>query len=990
MKCYFKIPLIFFIFLCTKSAAQIDIPRELATRLQGTTNFYSIRNTVNDYYNQKLQTLVPSDTGQLKLINRQQKFWKRWEWYMESRLGPGNEFVNITETLYQVSVQMKNNSLQRGSNINGSSSGDWYPIGPEEIINNPNRSDGIGRIDRLAFHPTNPNIIYAGSTSGGLWKSSYGGLSNSWEPISDDIAYMGVSGIVVSNNNPDILYILTGDGDSHLLNGFVYNFGYIRPSIGVLKSTDGGMSWHRTGNFPGVPPIYYGYKLVQDPGNDNVLLAATSDGIFRTADAGNSWTKVSSNSHKYFDIEFKPGNSDTIYAGSSDIFYRSVNGGLSFSNSGITFDVPYSETRRLAIGVSNTSPNIVYLLVEGVYWDTVTSDFKYNGLYKSTNSGTNFIIKSNSPNIFSADSLGINPGSMGQYGLALAISYTNSDKLVTGNYICWRSVDGGITMLNSSVYSTDNPGNPRYVHPDIHDLAYNPLSNILYCANDGGIWRSLDDGQTWEKIFGNLQTTQIYHMKGVESDPDRLILGTQDNGIIYKKNSTTSFYATGFGDGFYSAFNPVNPDTFWCTINASLLKSVDNGTTLDHWLSVGGFYPTVTTHIFKPEIFLLGRMNSVWRSINGGNNFIETNGKGYWSLINCPSNGGKFYGVGDSLYSGDSIIKKVYKSTDEGANWTLISGPGSGLPTGSTGPKITSLGVNPVNSIQVWATYGGFVPGLKVYYSANEGGTWVNRSGSLPNIPVNCMAVDNTGAAYVGTDLGVFYWSITLNDWIPFYNDLPQTPVTDLMLYPSLNIIRASTFGRGVWESPTWTSCDVNLTINQPLGGQNFFEASNNISSSSVISTGTGTNIFFRAGNTVTLTPGFEVKEGSFFKGTLGPCGSGIPTQSKIYTDYNIKTTDEIIKSEFVKISDIPGNTENKITITPLSDSNKEIIIYLKEKMFVQLYFIDDTNEILAWLVKENLPPGQYKLQINDDKLKNGKVKLNIHLGQNIQSIDIK
>jgi hypothetical protein len=91
-----------------------------------------------------------------------------------------------------------------------------------------------------------------------------------------------------------------------------------------------------------------------------------------------------------------------------------------------------------------------------------------------------------------------------------------------------------------------------------------------------------------------------------------------------------------------------------------------------------------------------------------------------------------------------------------------------------------------------------------------------------------------------------------------------------------------------------------------------------------------------------------------------------------------------------MKISDRPDALQNKATITSLPNGNKKVNISLKEKMFVQFYFIDDSNEILAWLVKENLSPGQYKLQVNDDKLNNRKVKLNINLGENIQSINIK
>ncbi|MBK8142624.1 MAG: hypothetical protein IPK57_17695 [Chitinophagaceae bacterium] len=145
------------------------------------------------------------------------------------------------------------------------------------------------------------------------------------------------------------IYVLTGDGDSNMGdNGFVQGFDYIRPSIGVLKSTDGGVTWQRTGDL-GLTGFYVGYKLVQSPTNANVLIAATSQGLFRTTNGGTTWTLVSPNSNRYFDIEWKPGSSTTVYACTAGTFYISTDGGVTFENSNANFDFHYSGSAQQSL-----------------------------------------------------------------------------------------------------------------------------------------------------------------------------------------------------------------------------------------------------------------------------------------------------------------------------------------------------------------------------------------------------------------------------------------------------------------------------------------------------------------------------------------------------------------------------------------------------------------------------------------------------------------
>jgi hypothetical protein len=205
-----------------------------------------------------------------------------------------------------------------------------------------------------------------------------------------------------------------------------------------------------------------------------------------------------------------------------------------------------------------------------------------------------------------------------------------------------------------------------------------------------------------------------------------------------------------------------------------------------------------------------------------------------------------------------------------------------GYPTSF--PKITDIAVNPTNSAQVWITVGGFVEGVKVFFSSNAGADWTNLSGSLPNLPAHSIITDASGNTYVGTDIGVFYRNNTMNDWTPFYNDLPRVAVTGLEFLDIFNAadpanpfkyIYASTFGRGIWRSQIYENCSSALNLTQTLQGQQSFQVVNSLTSTSLVSGGVGTDVYFQSGNSITLTPGFQAFEGSEFKSIIRRCNSG-------------------------------------------------------------------------------------------------------------------
>jgi hypothetical protein len=168
---------------------------------------------------------------------------------------------------------------------------------------------------------------------------------------------------------------------------------------------------------------------------------------------------------------------------------------------------------------------------------------------------------------------------------------------------------------------------------------------------------------------------------------------------------------------------------------------------------------------------------------------------------------------------------------------------------------------------------GGFSAGQKVFRSFDAGNSWSNISGSLPNVPVNAIQMDGSGNVYIGTDIGVFYRGSGMNDWVPFWNNMPRVPVSDLVYYTANNFIRAATFGRGVWQSSTFTNCISTINISSNLTGNRYFEASTNINASSIIYGAANTTVSFKAGDHIELREGFTVGAGNKFRAYLRPCG---------------------------------------------------------------------------------------------------------------------
>lgn len=739
-------------------------------------NFFNIQKDFIESYNaQYPKSKEENNDGNNKEIKTKKKktpggfkAYKRWEYYWAARVNPDGTFPPAGANIDAFKVYTESKNLKsKGASQPSVLSGNWTSLGPNST---PGGYAGIGRINSIGFDPGNPNIIYAGAAGGGLWKSTNGGTS--WTTTTDALATLGVSGIAVVPSTPSTIFIATGDGDA----GDNY-------SVGVLKSTDGGTTWNTTGYSVGSSTGRLIRRLLIDPNDENTMLIATNNGIYRTINGSVTWTQVVAGN--FYDIEANPNASTNIfYACTANALYKSSDNGATWTNV-----QTISGSNRIALGVSAANSAVVYAL------SSKSSGSGFNGLFKSTDSGATYGTQSTTPNVLGYDTDGGDANGQGWYDLVVAIDPANENIVYTGGVNNWKSIDGGVTwVLNSFWYSIS--GVPA-VHADKHALEWN--NGTLYQGTDGGLYKTTNGGPNWSSISGNMVISQMYRL-GLSKTDSKAICGLQDNGT--KLRSTTGVWSDHIGgDGFEAAIDPVNSNTMYGEVYyGAIQRSTNNGGSWSNIVSgLSGSAAWITPFVIDPLVntTLYIGYSKVFKTTNQGTNWSAISpdfGIGTLGYVNvAPSNT-------NYIYAGNS--GSLRRTIDGGANWSSMTVPGGGT---------NMIAISPLDPNILWAVRQNYTAGAKVYKSINGGSTWTNISGTLPNIPANAIvyAPCSQDGLYIGMDVGIFYRDNTLGDWVLFNSGLPNAEIFELEIDVPESAIYAATYGRGLWKSDLYDSAPL-------------------------------------------------------------------------------------------------------------------------------------------------------------------------------------
>lgn len=845
----------------------------LKQKIVGNRNLKAIMQVVRNHY-----AAQKSDGEATK--EKEMHFWYRWAKQNEHRVdGNGNLYANPDSMIATEWKRYNQSPAARQSPLSGTAN--WTSMGPFDVTYTAtSNSDGVGRINCIAFHPTDANTMLAGSPQGGIWKTTNGG--SYWYNINDDLANMGISGVSFDRTDPNIILALTGDGDG--VNGIRGQ--WVQNSTGIIKSYDGGVNWQTVLSFggSGFPSGIYGFKLMQHPYNSSIFLAATSQGIFRSTNGGNTW--VNEQLGNFTDIEVKPdGVGAVIYAtdfsNGGNYFFKSSNSGDTWTGSAINNIVGNT---RCAIAVTNANANTVYLLA-GSDRNIAPANRMYQGVFKSTDEGSSFARVCTTPNILNIDISGAGNGDQSNYDLAIAVNPANEQEVISGGVLIWRSTNGNsnpMTFSRASWWIHDNSNNNvNYVHADVHELSYNPLNNRLYACHDGGVSVSSNHGINWITISSNMHTTASVYGDWLESDPAVLCVGTQDNGTVHRYIASNNYRTIGGGDGGGVIINQTNGNDIIFAGTGGVYRTTNPGVNQTYISPVAdsilnNFYPILARSYNDDNVIYLGGARKLYRSLNRGNTWDSSGG-----IINCTTILTTCRSSTNRIYTGNTGA--LYRSDNSGATLTLISNTTGFNPNGM---PIADVEATHAVSGTIYACVGGYTPGQKVFFSNNAGASWTNVSGGLPNLACHSIVLDAANNVYVGTDAGVFVMPAGQGDWRPYFNGLPRTPVQDLKVNQTFNRLMAITYGHGNYFTDLYTNtCPANFALTGVVSGNKLYEATL-VTTDATVQGGNGTAITVGGETEVVLQDGFTVTENNAFRAYNAPCGTvGVPLRVTSLTD---------------------------------------------------------------------------------------------------------
>lgn len=653
-----------------------------------------------------------------------------------------------------------------------------------------------GRFNCIAIHPTNENIVYAGTASGGVFKTTNGGTT--WLPIFDQNPYLSIGTIVFDPLNPNTLYVGTGDPQIS---------GYPFVGNGIYKSTDAGQTWTNIGMAQG----HIITKILINPTNTNIIYAAAmgvpfirdnNRGLYKTIDGGQTWTQVLfvSDQAGIIDMVMDPTNPNIVYAASWDRIrnmQESVVAGPNgkiwkTSNAGQTWNpivngFPSGDLCRIGLAISQQNPNILY----ATYANT---NLEFGGLLKTLDGGANW-------NDMAASGLDVSfQSNFAWYFGRIGINPNNDNHIWMLGVGLYKSFDGGVTFSDADAnYS---------LHADKHDLVYDK-NNKIWLATDGGLYNLTNaNNDNWQDA-DLIPNNQFYRVALNPNDPTLYYGGVQDNGCNGGSyTAPDNWIKYGYGDGFQMRFEPNNPFSFYSeSQNLGLSYNDGMGSFWDHTIGIDNLDRRSWDAPFTLSAFDYRRQYTgtyrIYRNVNGGGGQVQ------WQAISPDLTDGIIFferahvisWVEESPVDSQVIYTctsdaNVHVSQDDGATWQNI--------TTQNLPDYYATSIHPSTKAAgtAWLTFSGYRWNdntSHIYKTTNFGQTWVSVAGNLPPFAINDVVIysQNENVLFVATDGGIYGTVNGGTSW-DRVGDMPIMAVYDVEIDEVNNRIVAGTFARSL------------------------------------------------------------------------------------------------------------------------------------------------------------------------------------------------
>ena len=680
---------------------------------------------------------------------------------------------------------------------------DWQCIGPRDFdFDAASRSyaPGAAHVYTVKHSVSDPTIMFAGTATAGLWKSTDAGQG--WSLVTQNLVVNRIFAIEIDFSNPDIVYFESGGN--------------------LYKTTDGGVNWNIIGDAGFQAGDHAVKDIVMSPTNNQRIYLTSQIGFYVTTDGGANWTQIMAG--EFQETELNPADPTMVYTikvvNNKTEFYRSQDSGQTFSiqTAGWPNPIdPIDEQLRVEIAVTAANPNVIYANATG----SANGGSGTYGIYKSTDNGSSWTFQccGNQPagppsltnkNLMGWDKEGQDDGGQYYYDVALEVDPNNANKLFLGGVNHWISEDGGVTWTCPAKWS--EPGEPGYVHADIHDIRF--LNGELWIACDGGLFKSTDGGASFSRSMFGIEGTDFWGF-GASPQTDVMLGGAYHNGTLLKDNNayTNGWICTGGGDGVRGFVNFGNDRWAYDDYEGRILSgdrtqniqsfqfdSLPNSSYITGSSSNLEWDPRNINHIY------LGRGKNLLKTEDNGASFeiVASFAANVMQIEQARTNLNVFYITTYQDWWGD---KKIWRSTDGGQSFSDITPPNSLLVNETWVPY--DIAVSGTDENTVWAVrtsqYSSYpnLNGKSVYKSTDAGATWVNYTTATLDGEwiTNIEHQEGTdGGVYLGTRRAVYYRNNSMSDWQLFNNNLPlSTASTKLVIKYKDKKLRNAT-NRSVYE----------------------------------------------------------------------------------------------------------------------------------------------------------------------------------------------